>query len=180
LQNIERRILISIHYQPTVGTSVGALAEFLFDQQATLRAHLGCVAGVHQNDRPASLFRFADRHADKLAPRHIHDAFAHTAPASRSHLLRFKILKHDHLIPIHQLTAALVRKVPPSVGYSLVDVIECLLAMLVLIPLLSVFSRIFEFLRTFEVGFITPVETRILNLLSIRLGASSHAEGKHP
>ena len=105
---------------------------------------------------PASLFRFTDRHADKLAPCHIHDALTHAAPFARSHLLRCKVFKHDCLIAIHQLTAALVGEVRAPVRYPFVDVGQRLLAMPVLIPLLGIFGRILELLRSFEVCFIAP------------------------
>jgi hypothetical protein len=135
-----------------------ALAQLLLDLLATMGAHLGCVAGVHQNDRPASFFRFADRHADKLAPRHVHNALAHSAPFVHSHLLRCEVFKHDCLIAIHQLTAALVGEVASTVRYPLMNVGQRLFAMPAFVPLLDIFRRILELLRTLEISFILAVE----------------------
>ncbi len=69
MQDIERRIRITIHHQPAVGTGMDALAQLLLDQFTAMGAHLGRVAGVHQDDHSASFCRFADRHTDELRPR---------------------------------------------------------------------------------------------------------------
>jgi hypothetical protein len=174
MQDIERRILIPIHDQPAMGAGMGALAQFLLNLLATVGAHLGCIAGVHQHNRSASFFRFADGHADKLAPRHIHDALAQRAPFVRSHLLRCKVFKYDRLIAVNQFSAALVGEVRSSVCYPLVNVGQCLLAIAVLIPLLRVLGRIFELLNALEISFVAAVETWIGNLLTIRQRSERH------
>jgi hypothetical protein len=97
-------------------SSMDTHAQLLGDNLAAGRAHLGRVLGIHQNHPPPSFFRFGDGHADELCPRHIQDAFAH--PTAFAHLHRSQILKHDHLIGIHQLAALLVREVGPPVGGS--------------------------------------------------------------
>src|SRR6266511_917642 len=97
---------------------MGTVTQFLLDEFTAMGAHLGRVAGVDQDDRSVSFCRFADRQADELAPRHIHDALSH--PTTHSHFLWCEVFKHNHLILIDQCTAALVGKVTASVCDPLV------------------------------------------------------------
>jgi hypothetical protein len=116
MQNVERCIVIASQQQPAVGACVDAVAQGLLHEFAAGRALLGRVAGVHQHNSPPSFFRFGDGHADKLAPRHIQDAFTH--PTASAHLHRSQILKHDHLIGIYQLPAALVGEVRAPIDWQ--------------------------------------------------------------
>jgi hypothetical protein len=179
LQDIERRIRITIHDQPTMRAGMGTVTQFLLDQFTAMGAHLGRVAGVDQDDCSASFCRFADRHTNELRPRYIHDAFAHSAPASHSHLLRFKVFKNNDLIRIDQCSAALVRKIRASVGYPFVDVIERLFPMPVLVPFLGVFGCIFQRLSAFQVSLIRAVEVGIIDLLAVRQRGKGHESDIH-
>ena len=69
LENIDRRIPISVHYQPTIRAGMGAVAQCLGNQLTAARTHLGRVVRVYQHDTSASFCRFADSHFDKLRPR---------------------------------------------------------------------------------------------------------------
>src|SRR4051794_22019270 len=80
VQDIERRILVPIHHQPTMWASMGAHAQCLLYEFTAVGTHLRGIAGIDQDDGSASFCRFADRHTDELSPRHIRDAFAHSAP----------------------------------------------------------------------------------------------------
>src|SRR6266511_4180261 len=147
---------------------MGAVAQRLLYQFTAMGAHLGGIAGVYQDDDSASFCRFADRHADELRPRYVHDAFAHSAPASRSHLLRLKVFKHDQLIAIDQFAAALVGKVRSSVANPLVDLCQERFLFGVFDPILSVLGSILALLYALEVGFIFAIEARVVDLLAIR------------
>jgi len=88
---------------------MGAVAQCLDNQLTTGRAHLGRIAGVHQNDRSTSFFRFADSHSNKLTPRYVHNALTH--PTAFADLLRCKLFKHDHLIAVDQFATFLMGKI---------------------------------------------------------------------
>ena len=143
LQDIERRIRITLHDQPALRAAVRARAQALLHQFTTLRAYLRCVARVHQNGRSASFCRFAERHADELTPCHVQNAFAH--PAALAHCLWLKLFKHNHLVGVDPLPAALVREIAPSIGYPLMNMRQCLFPMPVLIPLCAVLAASFNF-----------------------------------
>ena len=165
LKNVDRRIPIPIHHQPTMRAGMGAVAQSLLNQFATGRTHFGRIAGVHQDDRSASFCRFADGHPNKLRPRYIHNAFTH--PTAFAHFLGRKLFKHDHLIAVDQLAAFLMREVAASGSDPLVDLCQNDLLFGVLNPVLRLFRGIFSALDTFEVGFITAIQARITDLLTV-------------
>ncbi len=166
LQDVDRRIHIPIQDHPTFRATMRARAQYLGYHLATVRAHLGCVARVYQDDRSASFCRFADCHTDKLSPRHIHYAFAHSA--TFTHLLWCQRLKHNHLIGVDQLPAALVGKVRTSVPDPLVYLCQQRFLLLVLLPILGILGCVFALLNALEIGFVPAIEARVLDLFAIR------------
>ena len=179
MQDIERRIPVPIHHLPAVRAGMDALAQLLLDQFAAERAQLGCVARVDQDDGSASFCRFADRHADKLVPRHVHNTLAQRAPFTRAHLLRRKVFKHNHLIGSDQFPALLVGKVATPTGDPLVDFCQQFFLQLVLCPVLRVFCRVLALLDTFQVSLIPAVEARIVDPLTSRERGKGHKTHIH-
>ena len=145
MQDIECRVLVPIHHQSTLWAGMGARAQCLRDQLTTVGTHLGCIAGVYQNDGSASFCRFADGHTGELSPRYIHDAFPHST--ALSHVLWCEIFKNDYLILVHQLAAALVREIRTSICDPLMNPLQDRLLLPVLTPILSMLNSIFALLN---------------------------------
>ena len=70
MQDVDRCIYISIHHQSTVRAGMRAVAQRFSNQFTAAGTHLRRIAGVYENDTPASFFRFADGDPDKLRPPH--------------------------------------------------------------------------------------------------------------
>jgi len=140
-------------------------AQRLGDKLAAGRAPLGRVPGVHENHTPPSFCRFGNGHLNELRPGHIQDAFAH--PATSAQLHRSQILKHDHLIGIHQFTALLVGEVAAPVGNPHVDTGQDGFLLGVLEPVLRQLGRVLAPLDTLQVGLIAPMEARVRDLLPV-------------
>jgi hypothetical protein len=138
--NIDRRVLVAIHHQPTMRAGMDAIRKCLGDDHPTSGAHLRCVSGVHPDHLRASLFRFARCDRDKLIPGHIGYAFRQIVVLL--HICDIQILEHYHSEPIHQLTGSLVSKIEPSVGDPFVDVCDDL-------PDFTPFRGVLLYLREF-------------------------------
>ena len=158
MQDIDRSVHLPIQHKPTMRAQVGTLRQGFLYQFTALRTHFGCVAGVYQNNTPASFCRFANRQADKLAPRYVQDAGSH--PTAFAHLHRGQVLEYDHLLSIHQRTALLMGKISTSIRNSLVNTRQNAFLFGVFRPVLCVLSRVLPFLYSLYVGFIPPIEAR--------------------
>jgi hypothetical protein len=143
-----------------------ALTSFLGNKFTALGTHLGRILGVDQDDGSASFFRFADRHADELVPSCVQHAFPVAARVAFAHFDWFKCLKRNHLIPVHQFAAARVREVAASIGDPFVDMGQCFLPSPVLIPVLTLRGGILRSLNALQIGFITSIETGVLNIVT--------------
>ena len=73
--NIDRRVLVTIHHQPTMWAGVYPIRECFCDDHPTSGAPLRCIPGVHQDHTRASLFRFALGDRDEQIPGDICNAF---------------------------------------------------------------------------------------------------------
>ena len=78
MQDVYRRVYVSVQYQPTIWTGMDTVCKRFLDQFTAVRTHLRGIARVNQNDGSASFYRGAPSQADKLRPRYIHDALSHT------------------------------------------------------------------------------------------------------
>ncbi len=91
---------------------------------AATAAHLGGVFGINAYHITTSAFRLVRSELHELIPSHIRDAPVDGGISLRLHPRNVQILKCDELIGIDQLTAFLMREIPPPVGLALVGMLQ--------------------------------------------------------
>ncbi len=134
-------------------------AQILFDQLPTAATAFAGVARVNQYDTAASLSRFARRVLYQLIPRGIRNAFCQAVVFEPARDIQ--IFKCDDTETIDQIATLLMRKVRTPVRYPRVDLAKQHLLKCVFFPILGLLCRVFSSLHTFQIGFITPKETRV-------------------
>gem|GEM_PF-3008850 len=117
--NIDRRVLVSIHHQPTMWAGMYPIRECFCDDHSTSGAPLRCIPGIHQDHTGASFFRFDPGDHDEHIPGYICNALCQIMILF--HFYDVQILEHNHTKPIHQLPGGLMSKIEPSVGDPFVD-----------------------------------------------------------
>jgi len=94
------------------------------DNLTTARTHLGSVAWINRDTRPASIFCFVGRVLPKLTPGSIRDAFVHAAPVAILHVLNVQVLEGDNLKFVYKSFAQFMRKVFAAVGNTLMNMVN--------------------------------------------------------
>ncbi len=134
MQDIFRRIVVSIQFSSTVRARMPAHTEVFLDDATAPTACLTCLMGSDFDDRATSLFRFIACYRDEGSPACIQNTLIQAAFGGSSvrkilarfirfgawsfrHVVDLQILKHKRAILIHKLARGFVEEITASVAY---------------------------------------------------------------
>ena len=117
--NIDRRVLVAVHHQPTMRAGMDSIREGLFDDHATSGTHLRRIPGIHQDHTRTSLLRFVLRDRDEQIPGNIREAFCQTMVFL--HIFDIQIIEYNLTVLVHHPAGRLKCKIAPTVSNPLKD-----------------------------------------------------------
>ncbi len=167
--------MISIQFQPAMGTIMNTHFNAFRDNRMATGAHLRCTPGVNECHHPTSVCSFVGGELHELTPGYIGNAAGVAFIFRGLHVQNVEFLKSDELIFVHQFTRLLMGEVAPSIRHPLVSVIK---GVDYFLALKATFGKLlFPALQAGNVGGIFLHPALALNLLTVaEIGEGGQAQ----